>query len=298
MVAALAMNEALKASFSDMAEDAGIAGYAVLISWISIMVLGVIKLQVKNRAERFGGERASAICDLFKICFCLLSASAWQAVFEISAEKWELLGIAFGLTIGLVVIIIIVFEAYDVYKTRGHSRCHPAPGCFCMTHMVGLVMWTPITFGLVTGVIWNEFFSTLIKDALGDNDSARQVVAFLYALCTVPLAICIILYTHRVEEKGWGCCSCQCPGRMGRPCCEMRNEVSEALVSMFTGEASAIMAFAWNDAFVSLWEGTEASGAPNSSSEPPNLGILIAYAICAVVFSIVAVLVVKRCTSK
>eukprot|EP01062_Namystynia_karyoxenos_P034317 TRINITY_DN25170_c0_g1_i1.p1 TRINITY_DN25170_c0_g1~~TRINITY_DN25170_c0_g1_i1.p1 ORF type:complete len:367 (+),score=95.53 TRINITY_DN25170_c0_g1_i1:107-1102(+) len=303
MVGALAMNEALKMSFSDMAEDAGVAMYAIIISWISIFVLGIIKLNIKDRAERCGGEKAAAICDLFKVCFCLLSASAWQAVFELSTDEWEVFGIAIGLTIGLVVIIIIVFECMECYKTRGHPKCHPAPGCFCMTHMVGLCMWTPITFGLVAGVVWNEFFQMLIKGNMGEGSA--KVMAFVYAAITVPLAIAIILYTERVEEKGWGCCSCQCPGRMGRPCCEMRNEVSEALVSMFTGEASALMAFAWNGAFEALWEGTEASSAPadiaqakidGSINDPPNIGILIAYAIVAIIVAILAVLLVKRCT--
>jgi len=310
MCAALALNSALKKSFEDISEDAGPPMYAVLISWISIMILGVIKIYIKNRAERWGGERAAAICDLFKICFCLLSASAWQALVQTSDDEWVIFGIAMALTVGLVILIIIVFEAYDAYKNRYHSRCHPAPGCFCMMHMVGLVQWTPITFGLVTGVVWNEFFSTLIRDELGGEDDSRATltaVAFLYAFITVPVAITIILYTHRVEQKGWGCCSLQCPGRCGTPCCGMRNEVTEALVAMFTGEASALMAFAWNDAFLALYsqatdepttnpDGT--AGGMQSKDGKPKMGFIILYVCLALLFSVFGILVVKRCTKK
>ncbi|KAJ9448833.1 hypothetical protein DIPPA_13820 [Diplonema papillatum] len=291
MVGALALNEALKATFKEIGPGAVVA-YAVLASLLSIFVIGILKTAVEARA---GGDRAQAMVQLFKVAFCLLSASSWLDVITLSEEVWPLLGIALGLTFALVIGLIVVFKLYDFWQSAScRSKC-PGPcqtiwNCF----FLGLVLWAPITFGFICGVAWNEFFSHLIKDNLGGG--TKILVAFLYALLTIPLAIAIILITQRVKESGWCCC----PGPLGQPCCGLENKIADPLALMFDGVASSTMAFAWNDAFLSIWEETTDEPAPgedDSVNQGGDLWILIAYAVVATIFGVVACLLIKKCAS-
>eukprot|EP00755_Sulcionema_specki_P008184 Sspe_Gene.5829::Locus_1941_Transcript_2_2_Confidence_0.500_Length_1129::g.5829::m.5829 len=291
MVGALALNEALKQTFKSFG-PAGILSYALLVSFISIVILAIMKLQIEARAERSGGERAKALLQLFKVSFCLLSASAWNELINESDDEWLLLGIAIGLTVGLVILLILTFKLYDAWQSGGcRSKLHWIPAGLINGFLVGLVMWVPVTFGFVCGVAWNSFFTALIKGNM-DSEGMKILVAFVYALITVPLAIAIILIAQKVRENGWGSC---CPSPVSQPCCGLENKIAEPLCSMFQGEASAIMAFAWNEAFVAIWSDTTSSDSPEDSNDP-NIGILIAYALVATIVGIVAVLLVKRCT--
>eukprot|EP01061_Rhynchopus_euleeides_P003977 TRINITY_DN13285_c0_g1_i1.p1 TRINITY_DN13285_c0_g1~~TRINITY_DN13285_c0_g1_i1.p1 ORF type:complete len:325 (+),score=142.51 TRINITY_DN13285_c0_g1_i1:84-1058(+) len=298
MVAALALNEAMSKT-ADELFDAAVVVYAILISMISIAVLALIKLKLEGWASSKGGERGKALTALFKVSFCLLSASAWQEVIEgegvTGDDVWKLLGIAIGLTVGLIVILIIVFKLYDFWQNAAcRSGMHWLLSGFINGTLVGLVMWTPLTFGIVNGIAWNAFFEALIFEIFGDG-GGRVVAAFVYAFLTIPLAIGVILLTAKVSSDGWGSC---CPGPVKLPCCGLDNRVSEALVAMFEGEASAIMAFAWNSAFRTLWnEMADTDPSPNGdgSDEPGEIGIIIAYAIVATIVGIAAVLISKKC---
>ena len=272
--------------------------YAILISILSIAVLALMKLKLEPKVEAKGGERGKALMQLFKISFCLLSASAWQAVIEdgdIDADDvWKLFGIAVGLTIGLIIILILTFSLYDFWKDAAcRTSMHWLPSGFINGTLVGLVLWIPLTFGIVNGIAWNSFFEALILEIFGDG-AARVIAAFVYALLTIPLAIGVILLTNKVRSDGWGSC---CPGPIAQPCCGLKNNVADPLVNMFEGESSAIMAFAWNSAFRALWSEMADTGSGSDISEKGEIGIIIAYCIVATVVGIFAVLMSKKCAN-
>eukprot|EP00754_Rhynchopus_humris_P046762 Rhum_TRINITY_DN6301_c0_g1::Rhum_TRINITY_DN6301_c0_g1_i1::g.19683::m.19683 len=296
MVGALALNEALKETAKEIFGDSSRVVYAIIVSILSIFVLAVLKLKLEAKAQ--GGERAKALIALFKVSFCLLSASAWQDVIEgggvDDGDVWVLLGVALALTVGLIIILILVFKLYDFWKQAACKQSmHWIPSGFINGTLVGLVMWIPITFGFVNGMAWNAFFEALILAIFGTG-AGRVVAAFVYALLTVPLAIGVILLTNKVKESGWGSC---CPGCLAQPCCGLENHVSDPLAAMFEGEVSALMAFAWNSAFRALW--STISGDSNSGSDAPRgeLWVIIMYAVVATIVGVGAVLLSKRCIS-
>eukprot|EP01059_Diplonema_ambulator_P036428 TRINITY_DN9069_c0_g1_i3.p1 TRINITY_DN9069_c0_g1~~TRINITY_DN9069_c0_g1_i3.p1 ORF type:complete len:155 (+),score=52.93 TRINITY_DN9069_c0_g1_i3:164-628(+) len=152
-------------------------------------------------------------------------------------------------------------------------------------------MWTPITFGIICGAAWDEFFVTLF-DTIGSSGT-RIVLAFVYAAFTVPVAIGVIMLTNKVKESGW-CC----PGFLGQPCCGLENKVADPVCDMFEGQAAALMAFAWNSAFATVWKestGNDPTPQEIEDGTQVNLGILIAYAIVAVVFGVLLVLCSRSC---
>eukprot|EP01064_Diplonema_japonicum_P030683 TRINITY_DN5284_c0_g2_i3.p1 TRINITY_DN5284_c0_g2~~TRINITY_DN5284_c0_g2_i3.p1 ORF type:complete len:322 (+),score=62.82 TRINITY_DN5284_c0_g2_i3:62-1027(+) len=291
MVGALALNAAMKATFEEIGPAGIIVLYAVLVSLLSIYVLAALKLVVEPKAKQAGGEKGTALTALFKVSFCLLSAAAWGDVIELVEDPWPLLGIAIALTLGLVVVLIIIFKSYDAWQSAScKSSCHFIPVGILNYFLVGLVIWTPITFGFICGAAWNEFFVQLFAEI--GSDGTRIVVAFAYAAFTVPLAIGVIMLTQKVKESGW-CC----PGALGQPCCGLENKIADPLCNMFEGEAAAIMAFGWNSAFETVWKETTGDNAPESdgSSSSVNVGILIAYAVVAVIFGVLIVLGSRSC---
>eukprot|EP01060_Flectonema_neradi_P034254 TRINITY_DN5956_c3_g1_i2.p1 TRINITY_DN5956_c3_g1~~TRINITY_DN5956_c3_g1_i2.p1 ORF type:complete len:312 (+),score=52.69 TRINITY_DN5956_c3_g1_i2:89-1024(+) len=290
MVGALALNEALGATFKEIfGSDSGLYAYAVIVSLFSIMMIAILKLKVESWAEGKGGERGKALVTLFRVSFCLLSAKAWGDAFETSDSTWTIFGVALGLTFALVIAIILSFMAFDKWNSSNAKASWPGPISGFITYfLTGLVLWMPITFGFVTGVMWSLFFETLIKDVI-DSDGARIVVAFVYAVITIPLAIGIILITNRVKDKGW-CC----PGRLSEPCCGLENKVAEPLVTMFEGEASAIMAFAWDAAIRMLWYSADSSD-ESANGADAELWMVILYAVVATILGVGAVLLVGRC---
>eukprot|EP00666_Eupelagonemidae_sp_cell4sb_P009936 gene9936-3851_t len=58
--------------------------YAVVVSWLSIVILGAFKLW-----DSAAGT-ATALVALCKISFCLLSAAAWAQLFATSSDYWLL----------------------------------------------------------------------------------------------------------------------------------------------------------------------------------------------------------------
>ena len=253
------------------------------------MIIAILKLKAEPLATQKGGERGKALVTLFKVSFCLLSAKAWGDALETSGSTWTIFGVALGLTFALVIGIILAFMAYDKWNSSNAKSSWPWPISGFITYlMTGLVLWMPITFGFVTGVMWSLFFETLIKDVIS-SDGARVVIAFVYAVITIPLAIGIILMTNRVKERGW-CC----PGRLSEPCCGLENKVADPLVTMFEGEASAIMAFAWDAAIRMLWYSPDGS-TDSADSSNAELWMVILYAVVATILGVGAVLLVGRC---
>ena len=205
MVGALATYTALAMTFRQLGIWA--AGYAVLVSWLSVLVLGLAKLALE---PRLSDKLAVALVQLLKISFCLLSAAAWSSLLIMTKSLGQILGVAIGLTVGLIVVLILLFMLYDAWKARWRARVHRWCALVLDCHLVGFALWTPITFGLVIGAVWNVFFGQLLRRLLGvetatydpNSGIASQAdpnllifLNFVYALCTIPLAVFVLLYS-------------------------------------------------------------------------------------------------------
>lgn len=288
MVAAFAFSQALQTTFRKHGPGAE-ASFAFFVSYISILSLGIMKLQI---APSF--PEVDHLWKLTKVILCLLSAKAWHAVAEIEGSTTLLFIFAFCLTLGTVIFLIYTYKAYMRWTSKWQSQCRPCPACFVHHHAVGCVIWVPITTGFFVAAIWNSFCVRFIKEKMADGDADRILFLFLYAIITIPVALSISLYSLRVAKKGWGCFCCQCAGSLGEPCCGLEAKIADPITSMFKDLfAAALMAFAWNDAFSSPWE--DAGVSANWEGHPPPLYYVVAYVICAACFGAIAIYCVETC---
>lgn len=326
MVAAFSTNDALRALWDKL----GIAFviYAILTSWLSIIMLGAIRLKFERKhpdATEIKDERVLAMITLAKISFCMLSATVWKTVvLEGVDDEWVALAIAGGLSVGLVIFLILVFLVAAKWvawmgpsknwsdPTKRKHNCAPCLAWTVHHHFAGLIVWTDLTFGWVIACVWSVFFGLLIRNQMNDVGGTDLTILFnfIYAVLTFAISLIVIVYSDRVYDRGCGCCSCRLPGRAGEPCWALRGKesdgasalvpvccctlskgqggrVADAMISMFHGSATALCAFAWNDAFRSIWTGTDIN-------ERGDLGILAAYAVLATFFGVICILLVKR----
>jgi len=277
MMAVFALTKAVKATFDEYG-PAALLTYAVTATLVACLFVGFMRNWL---APRLGGTRAEAMKDLTRLAMAFVAGDAWEAYLDVDADrKRDLLMYACLYTLLAIVILLLVIQLHNSWANG--KICQTSIPCLARIveyTIVGAVLIAPVTLGVIAGGIWNAYAEAMMDDQLGGGSKMR--LAFLKAIVTTILAIVVVLFVERVAQRGFGFGSCQCPWFLGQPCFSLPGNVAAPLKTMFIGEASVLMAFAWNLAF-DLFFGDFAG-----NSE-------ILYAVVAVIFGVVVVIFFKR----